>query len=84
MMISGEEQLTEAGRDILKNLLNRCTDPQKGRFNRMYKSVNVITLEKIPWAIEQCERTIEDNIDSKCPTCKGTGTKKLCKNNRRL
>jgi len=75
MKVGGEAQLTEVGRDILRNLLAKCTDPEKVTFNRMYKSVNLIPLEKIPWAIDQCELTIENNINSKCPTCKGTGTK---------
>jgi len=38
-------------RDQLKLLLSQCTEKQVELFNRMYKSVDVISKEKIPWAI---------------------------------
>lgn len=45
----------------LRRLLMKCTDEQVAFFNRMYKSVEVIPVEKMEWAIKQCERTIAKN-----------------------
>lgn len=56
-----KEFLTEKGRDILREMLSKCSEAQVDRFNRMYKSVDKIKLDKIPWAIVQCSKTIEMN-----------------------
>jgi len=47
--------------DMLRNLLSQCTESQINLFNRMYGSIDTIPDEKINWAIQQCERTIEKN-----------------------
>jgi len=49
------------GREKLRELLAQCTEGQLDLFNRMYRSVDAIPLEKINWAIQQCERTIANN-----------------------
>ncbi len=46
---------------ILRSLYNQCTEPQQVLFCRMYKSVDEIPEDRIDWAIQQCERTIEAN-----------------------
>lgn len=58
-----EEECLHFGREKLRGLLAKCTEGQVGMFNRMYKSVNVIPLERINLAIQQCERTIVKNLD---------------------
>lgn len=45
-------------RDSLQELLSQCTPDQISIFNRMYKSIDDIPDEKIDWAIQQCENTI--------------------------
>lgn len=61
------------GKDILKNLLAQCTEPQQLMFKRMYCHKNLdATIEeaveqmdetKIDHAITQCERTVAKNLD---------------------
>ena len=53
------ETLIEAGRNILRALLSRCTEGEVGLFNKMYGSVDTIDPSKIDWAITQCENTIK-------------------------
>lgn len=48
-------------RELLKKLYDQCTEPQQQLFCRMYKSIEDIPEDKIDWAIQQCERTIEKN-----------------------
>lgn len=48
-------------REKLRELLTQCTESQVTMFNRMYESVDAIPLDKINWAIQQCERTIAKN-----------------------
>lgn len=52
-------------RNKLRNLYHQVTDKQKEVFNRMYKSVDEITDDKIEWAITQCERTLESNREKR-------------------
>jgi hypothetical protein len=52
-------------RHILANLYNQCTSEQQDVFNRMYISIAAIPDRKIDWAIQQCERTIEENKKKK-------------------
>jgi len=60
-MNSAKEQVTEWKREKLRELLSQCTDAQIGIFNRMYKSIDAITNDKMDWAMEQCLRTVEKN-----------------------
>jgi len=63
--------LKSAGHQILKNLLEQCTEPQQLMFKRMYSHKNLeATMEeavdnmdetKIDNAISQCERTVANN-----------------------
>lgn len=49
-------------RDLLKDLLNQCTEKQQAFFLRMYPDgVDGMPKEKIPRAIEQVEATIKKN-----------------------
>ncbi|MCK5020964.1 MAG: hypothetical protein KAS32_28375 [Candidatus Peribacteraceae bacterium] len=50
--------LEEIGRSKLKELLQECTNEEINLFNQMYVSVAEIPLEKMNWAIQQCERSI--------------------------
>lgn len=62
---------SKAGKDILKGLLNECTEGQQLMFKRMYSHKNldcpindVVELledDKISHAITQCENTVEKN-----------------------
>lgn len=49
----------ELGRNKLKELLSKLPDTWVARFNAMYGSVESIPLEKMDWAIQQCERSLE-------------------------
>lgn len=52
-------------RKKLTSLYYQLTESQKDFFNRMYGSVEIIDDSKIEWAIKQCERTIERNIEKR-------------------
>jgi hypothetical protein len=49
----------------LTSLYYQLTDVQKEFFNRMYESIETIEDNKIKWVIQQCERTIENNIEKR-------------------
>lgn len=63
--------LSNAGKQILKDLLEKCTEPQQMMFKRMYSHENLelnindavdqMDENKISFAITQCERTVAKN-----------------------
>ena len=65
------ETLKSAGKVILKELLNKCTEPQQHMFKRMYSHKNLnlsinevvdnMKEDRIDTAISQCERTVAKN-----------------------
>lgn len=65
------ETLIVTGKNILKGLLEQCTEGQQIMFKRMYSYKNLecpinevvdnMIPDKIDWAISQCERTVEKN-----------------------
>lgn len=65
------ETLKNAAKNILKELLAKCTEEQQLMFKRMYchqnlelpinEAVDQMASDKIDWAITQTERTIEKN-----------------------
>ena len=60
------EEIKKFTREQLKNLLSQCTEEQQTFFYKMYPLIDEIPLEKISWAIKQCENTIAKNLnDSK-------------------
>lgn len=52
-------------RNKLANLYYQLTEGQKALFNRMYGSIETIEDSKIEWAIQQCIRTIENNVEKR-------------------
>lgn len=58
------KKVEEYKRQILQELYDQQTDAAKDLFNRMYVSVDEIPEEKIDWAIQQCERTLEKRNDA--------------------
>lgn len=52
-------------RTKLTNLYYQLTEGQKALFNRMYGSIETIEDSKIEWAIQQCVRTIENNVEKR-------------------
>lgn len=54
-------ELNDAGRAKLEELLMQCTNEQIDMFDRMYKSIVDIPDKKIPWAIRQVVNTINKN-----------------------
>ena len=49
-------------RGLLAEMLSQCNEFQQGIFARMYPDGAAnMSLEKVPWAIEQVERTIQIN-----------------------
>lgn len=59
------DRLKNEKKQALKDLLNKCTEPQVNLFNRMYGSIETIPEEKIDWAIQQCESTVKKNKEKK-------------------
>jgi hypothetical protein len=65
------ETLKNTAKEILKELLAQCTEPQQLMFKRMYchknldlpinEAVDQIAEDKIDWAITQCESTVLKN-----------------------
>ena len=49
----------EAKREKLKDLYDECTPGEQEKFNKMYGSVYDINNDRLNWAIQQCERTLE-------------------------
>lgn len=52
-------------RNKLANLYYQLSEGQKALFNRMYGSIETIEDSKIEWAIQQCVRTIENNVEKR-------------------
>ena len=52
-------------RSKLTNLYYQLSEGQKALFNRMYGSIETIEDSKIEWAIQQCIRTIENNVEKR-------------------
>lgn len=52
-------------RTKLTNLYYQLSEGQKALFNRMYGSIETIEDSKIEWAIQQCIRTIENNVEKR-------------------
>ena len=57
-----DEKVKEFKRDLVRGLLNQCTEKQKAFFNRMYKSIENIPEEKMRNAYDQCRRTLINNV----------------------
>ena len=65
------ETLKNTAKEMLKNLLAQCTEPQQLMFKRMYchenldlpinEAVDQMEDDKIDWAITQCEKTVLKN-----------------------
>jgi len=65
------ETLKNTAKEMLKDLLAQCTEPQQFMFKRMYshnnlelpinEAVDQMEDDKIDWAITQCESTVLKN-----------------------
>lgn len=65
------EKHIQQKRDILLELLNQCTPEQQNIFKRMYSHKDLqksneeivaqLPVEKLDWAITQCEMTLRKN-----------------------
>jgi hypothetical protein len=49
----------------LYQLYHQLNKAQQNLFNLMYGSIDTIKEEKIEWAIKQCERTLEKNVEKR-------------------
>jgi len=68
------QRIDKFKRDILKELLQECTESQHMNFKRMYshkaldipinEAVDKMADDKIDWAICQCETTVKKNKTS--------------------
>lgn len=56
-----ETQTVEFKRNLIRPLLQQCTEPQKALFNRMYGSIEAIQEKQMAHAYRQCKRTVEKN-----------------------
>ena len=52
-------------REMLRDVLNQCTEKQIAFFNRMYGSIDAISESKMRHAYFQCVKTIEKNQKDK-------------------
>lgn len=52
-------------RNKLANLYYQLSEGQKALFNRMYGSIETIEDSKIECGIQQCVRTIENNVEKR-------------------
>ncbi len=48
-------------RNLIRDLLNQCTEGQRELFNRMYQSIEELPEEKMRWAYHQVKSTVEKN-----------------------
>lgn len=65
------EKLANFARDELKEMLSRCTQGQVEKFKQMYSYknreldigavVDNMPSEKLDWAMDQCQRTLDNN-----------------------
>lgn len=49
----------------LYQLYHQLNKTQQNLFNLMYGSIDTIKEEKIDWAIKQCERTVQKNVEKR-------------------
>ena len=56
-------KIEKCKREILADLYLQLTERQRGFFNRLYESTDLINDDRIDHAIDQCERTIKKNIE---------------------
>lgn len=61
MVETNEAILDRHLRPVLRDLVSRCTEPQQGKFEKIFGNVDTVPAEKIPSAIALCERTIKKN-----------------------
>jgi hypothetical protein len=50
-------------KELIRELLSRCTNEQVDFFNRMYGSIDDIPEEKMRHAYSQCKTTVHKNRD---------------------
>jgi hypothetical protein len=65
------DELIKFARDYLKENLKKCTEAQRGMFNRMYQGegvpgdvdsvVDAMPESKLDWAMEQVRQTLQKN-----------------------
>lgn len=55
------KQVADYKRNMLRELLDQCTEKQIDFFNRMYGSVDLIPEDKMKRAYEQCKDTLIKN-----------------------
>ncbi len=61
MVETGNRIIGKYLRPALKELFEKCTEGQQGKFIRIFGTVDQMETEKIPNAIALCERTIKKN-----------------------
>jgi len=62
----GENVTEQFQRERLAELLAQCTDEQRRIFNLMYP--NGVGRERLPWALTQCNNSVQKNRESKNET----------------
>ena len=55
------EKVRDFKRELVADLLKRCTEKQREFFNKMYGSIETIKENKMRHAYYQCRRTVEKN-----------------------
>lgn len=56
-----EAKVHEFALSLLRPMYEKCTADQQDLFCRMYKSVEDVPYDKLPWAYIQCARAVASN-----------------------
>ena len=59
--MSVKEKIWAFKQSLLIDMLAQCTKPQQEQFKRIYGDLINIKEDKIDWALQLCERTINSN-----------------------
>ena len=60
--LKAHDEIDAYMRNLLRERLAQCTDPQRELFGRMYRNgIENIPFDKLEWAIQQCNNTIAKN-----------------------
>ena len=65
-------------RECIRELLEQCTEKQIDLFNRMYKSIEHITEDKMYRAYDQCLQTILNKDRTSCAKSPAQNTMEIC------
>ena len=64
-----ETKTEDNGRQLVRELLEQCTEPQQKFFERCFPGgINGLKGDKIKHAYDLCQRTLKANLEEKVPS----------------